>query len=246
MSSLACSTLVARGRPLLDAFALVRTLGFDAVDVCLIEKWSHPDGSPSSLNAEQIAEQLGRHHLKAASVNAMVDEQSHLNTVLDLAKITEAPIVTVAAPKAGTPPDTCVRILQSFAESAAAVGVTASTETHVNHATELPDAAVRLAESVHGLGLTLDPGHFIAGPAAGVGIEQVYPFVRQLHVRDAGRGLASWQLDFGTGEIDFAATLAALRRVGFDGPVSVEYIAGYQTDVGTNTVRARKFLERLL
>jgi sugar phosphate isomerase/epimerase len=69
--------------------------------------------------------------------------------------------------------------------------------------------------------------------------------VRQLHVRDAARGLESWQLDFGSGTLDFAGMLDALAAQGFAGPVSVEYIGGYDTDVVTNSVRAREYLERI-
>jgi sugar phosphate isomerase/epimerase len=151
-------------------------------------------------------------------------------------------VTSAAPPTPGTPPAAAAAALHPVVERATAAGADAAVETHVGHMTEMPAGTVDLVEAVPGLGVTLDPSHFYAGPAAGENIESVYTYVRHVHVRDAGAGAESWQLPFGTGEIDFQRILSDLRSVGFGGPVSIEYIET-EVDVVDDVLRAKSFLE---
>ena len=49
--------------------------------------------------------------------------------------------------------------------------------------TQDPDTAVVLCDSVKGLGITLDPSHYVCGPHAGGNFDQVIKYV--YHVRFA-------------------------------------------------------------
>ena len=66
--------------------------------------------------------------------------------------------------------------------------------THIGTLTENPDTAVELCQRVPGLGLTLDPSHFIAGPNQGRNFDHVFPHVRHVHLRDTGRGPNQFQI----------------------------------------------------
>jgi L-ribulose-5-phosphate 3-epimerase len=72
-------------------------------------------------------------------------------------------------------------------------------------------------------GLTLDLGHCQCTepqpPARS--IARAAPWLVNVHIEDMRRGVHQ-HLDFGEGEIDFPAALAALRAVGYQGLVSVE------------------------
>jgi sugar phosphate isomerase/epimerase len=81
---------------------------------------------------------------------------------------------------------------------------------------ELPDAAAELCERVPGLGLTLDPSHYIAGPNQAASFERVYPFVRHVHLRDTGRKPDQFQVRVGQGEIEYGRIVAHLARFGYD------------------------------
>src|SRR5204862_794296 len=82
--------------------------------------------------------------------------------------------------------------------------------------TEDPDLAVTLCERVPGLGLTLDPSHYIAGPLQGQSFDQVYPYVRHVHLRDTGRGPNQMQVHVGQGEVEYGRIVAQLLRHNYD------------------------------
>ena len=72
-------------------------------------------------------------------------------------------------------------------------------------------------------GLTLDIGHLYAvweGEPAAV-IASVGPQLRQVHLEDMRRGVHE-HLPPGTGDVDFAACLSALKIAGYSGPVCFE------------------------
>jgi sugar phosphate isomerase/epimerase len=75
----------------------------------------------------------------------------------------------------------------------------------------------------------------------------VYPYVRHVHLRDAGDDPAHIQVPAGTGRVDFGALVRALDGVGYAGKFAVEYIdslplpagPGEPADVPGNIVRMR-------
>src|SRR5262249_37341125 len=88
--------------------------------------------------------------------------------------------------------------------------------------TEDPDTAVLLCQRVPGLGLTLDPSHYIAGHHAGKGFDQVYPYVRHVHLRDTGRGPNQFQVHVGQGEVEYGRLIAQLSRFHYDRLLTVD------------------------
>ncbi|MGD9696951.1 MAG: sugar phosphate isomerase/epimerase family protein [Thermoleophilia bacterium] len=74
-----------------------------------------------------------------------------------------------------------------------------------------------------GLGLTLDVGHCRCLEPRPVPecVERVAGWLAHVHVEDMRRGVHE-HLDFGDGEVDFPAALAALSAAGYAGLVSVE------------------------
>jgi sugar phosphate isomerase/epimerase len=93
--------------------------------------------------------------------------------------------------------------------------------THMGTLPEDPDTAVALCERVPNLGLTLDPSHYIAGPHAGKSFDQVYPYVRHVHLRDSGRGPNQFQVRVGQGEIEYGRIASMLQRHSYDRLLSV-------------------------
>jgi sugar phosphate isomerase/epimerase len=73
------------------------------------------------------------------------------------------------------------------------------------------------------LGLTLDLGHCVCLEPQPVGecVRRGAPHLVNVHIEDMRRG-AHDHLDFGEGELDVPAALAALTEVGYGGVVSVE------------------------
>jgi sugar phosphate isomerase/epimerase len=88
--------------------------------------------------------------------------------------------------------------------------------TRIGTLTENPDAAVELCERVPGLGLTLDPSHYIAGPHQGKNYDQVFPYVRHVQLRDTGRISGQFQVRVGQGEVEYGRIVAHLARYNYD------------------------------
>ena len=163
--------------------------------------------------------------------------------MLELAAALGAGIITIEAPARGTALERAAELLRPLVAQAQAAGIALAVETHVFFVTEVAADAARLAELVPGLGLTLDPAHFSAGPGRGDPLDVLYPFVRHLHVRDAGATWADIQVDMGTGDVDFPSVYAALREQGFDGLRVIEYIGdGQAIGIESNLAAARASL----
>src|SRR5205823_3532904 len=85
-----------------------------------------------------------------------------------------------------------------------------------------PDAAAALCERVPGLGLALDPSHYIAGPNQGKNFDHVYPFVRHVRLRDTGRGADQFQVRVGQGEVEYGRIVSQLSRYHYDRLLTVD------------------------
>ena len=81
-----------------------------------------------------------------------------------LAKPLTVAVLTIPAAPLGTPFDDEVKRLSTLAGYAMREGLVLAVETHSKTLTADPAAAVALCKAVPGLGLTLDPSHYIQGP----------------------------------------------------------------------------------
>lgn len=233
MLQVACSTLCFTQLPLDEALQRIAHLGFRYVDLG-VQSWAHVSAPELVQSGETIGDALQR-GLKHAGValsamnvgldrNAGVSLKDQTEAASALAASHELPAICVNAPANGTPLGTAIVALRQLAASADRYGVTLCLETHIGCLTEIPAAAVRLAESVPNLGLALDPSHFYAGPWQGRDFSATYPHTRIVHLRDAGNAPDKILMPPGEGSVDFAALLRGLTQLGYTGPLSVEYI----------------------
>ena len=144
--------------------------------------------------------------------------------VCRLARVSAVPLLTLTAAPAGSALDAEVRRLTRLTAVAAKEGVQATAATRIGTLTEDPDTAVTLCQRVPGLGLTLDPSHYIAGPHAGKGYDQVFPYVRHVQLRDTGRGANQFQVRVGQGEVEYGRIVSQLERCNYDRLLSVDIL----------------------
>ena len=85
----------------------------------------------------------------------------------------------------------------------------------------MPSGARELCERVPGLGLTLDPSHFINGPHQGGAYDELLPYVRHVHLRDTGKAPGKLQVRVGQGEVEYGRILSQLQRHRYDRILSV-------------------------
>jgi len=144
--------------------------------------------------------------------------------VCKLANLCGVATVTLPAAPSGTSLEAEVDRLRLLLAMASSQGVVFTVETRIGTLTELPEKAVALCDRVPGLGLTLDPSHFICGPHQGRPFDQVFPHVRHVHLRDTGRTPDKMQVKIGQGEIEYGRLITQLGRFGYDRLLTVEII----------------------
>ena len=128
--------------------------------------------------------------------------------------------VTVPASPLGTPFNTEVDRLRDFAATARSEGMRVSIKTEIGHLTEDPHTAVELCQAVPGLGITLDPSHYICGPHAGESYDQIFPHVYHVHLRDTSS--RELQVPVGRGEVDYSRLITQLEREQYRLALSVD------------------------
>jgi sugar phosphate isomerase/epimerase len=225
----ACSTLCFARFPLDQALRMIAELEFSKVDVAIQEHGPHL--RPSAV-VEDIALAAQRIRigpsLSPAAFNVEIDAadpqvfQQQLRAICHLARLSMVSVLTLPAASVGTGLDAEIKRLQGLVHLATVEGIVLTVETRIGTLTENPDMAVELCKRVPGLGLTLDPSHYIAGPHQGKSFDQVYPFVRHVHLRDTGRGPEHFQVRVGQGEVEYGRIMAQLARCGYDRLLTVE------------------------
>src|SRR5207237_897074 len=148
--------------------------------------------------------------------------QRQLQAICHLARLSMVSILTLPAAPSGSGVDAEIKRLTALVRLAETEGVVLTLETRTGTLTENPAVAVELCQKVPGLGLTLDPSHYIAGPHQGASFDQVYPYVRHVHLRDTGRKPDQFQVRVGQGEVEYGRIIAHLARHDYDRLLTVE------------------------
>lgn len=225
----ACSTLCFARYPLERALRMIAELEFSKVDVALHERGPHL--RPSEVAADvSLAAQLIRigPSLSPAAFSVEIETtdwgefQRQLHAVCHLARLSTVQVLTLPAAPTGCGLDMEVRRLSSLVRLAEEEGIVLTVETRTGTLTEHPATAVELCQRVPGLGLTLDPSHYISGPNQAKSFDQVYPFVRHVHLRDTGRGADQFQVRVGQGEVEYGRIISVLARQRYDRLLTVE------------------------
>jgi sugar phosphate isomerase/epimerase len=225
----ACSTLCFARFPLDQALRLIAELEFSKVDVAIHERGPHLRPSEVARDVALAAQRLRiGPSLSPAAMSVEIeaaDEREYerqLRAVCHLARLSMVPVLTLPAASCGTGLDLEVKRLTSLVHLASVEGIVLTVETRTGTLTETPETAVELCRRIPGLGLTLDPSHYIAGPHQGKSFDSVYPYVRHVHLRDTGRGPDQFQVRVGQGEVEYGRIVSHLARHHYDRVLTVE------------------------
>lgn len=251
----ACSTLGFTREPLEQALRRIAEMEFSKVDLAVTENGPHltPEliisDTASVLHSIRQAPTIGFAALTVRLPHR--DEQKFLeqiDAIAHFAKQLAAPVVVVEASTTGTPFGEEVERLSRLERVTSLHGTVLTVTTKTGTLTELPDVAVQLCQEVPGLGLTLDPTHFVCGPNQGKTFDQVFPFVRHAHLRDSGRRMDQYQVQVGRGEIEYGRIVQALRRFDFRGSlvVAIEDSIPTEMDVEAEVRKLRLLIESLI
>ncbi len=226
-----CSTLCFSREPLESALRRIAELEFNKIDLAIVEDSPHLRPSDIEADPEAALQRLRQGpSLTPASLDldfGDVDSKTlrrRFEAMCRLAKPLAVAVLTIPAAPAGSSFDDEVARLKDLAEIARREGLVLAVETHSETLTVTPEAAVALCQSVPGLGLTLDPSHYIHGPHQGASFDEVYPFVQNVHFRDTGKKPGEFQVKIGQGDIEYGRVVSQLERHGYNRSLTVSIL----------------------
>ena len=236
--------------PLEDALQRLTDLEYTNVELMIHESGGHM--RPSEVLADmECAVRRCRHTrrltLAAFSVDIEAAEKEYYRqfaACCKLAKATKVVNLVVRSAELGTPFNAEVERLQAMVSIATMDGVRIGLLTESGCMTQDPDTAVVLCDSVKGLGLTLDPSHFIFGPHAGGNFEQVMKYVYHVRLRDTSK--EQLQVRVGQGQVEYGRLINQLNKVRYDRALSVDISAMPEVDQLAEMRKMRLLLESLI
>jgi len=236
--------------PLDVAFRRLVDLEYTSVEIVAHEKGGHikPSEVAADLDhAMQVCRQSHRLTPCALSIDIESPEQDyyrHFAACCKLAKAIKVVTVVVRSAELGTPFNAEVERLREMAAIASVEGVRVGLLTEVDRMTHDPDTAVVLCDSVNGLGITLEPSHFIFGSHAGGPFEQVMKYVYHVRLRDTSK--ERLQVRVGQGEVEYGRLINQLIKVGYDRALCVDLGPLPEVDQLAEMRKMRLLLESLI
>jgi sugar phosphate isomerase/epimerase len=224
----ACSTQCFARHSLERALRIINELDFNKVEIAIHEQGPHLKPSDvardTALAGQQI--RIGPSLSPAAfdvEIEAPTSHEyvSQLRALCRLARQSAVSLLTIPAASNRSSFDAEILRLRELVHLVQGEGLILAAATRVGTLTETPALAVELCERVPGLGLTLDPSHFINGPHQGAGFDEVFPYVRHVQLRDTGRAPGKFQVRVGQGEVEYGRIISQLERCHYDRLLSV-------------------------
>jgi len=251
----ACNTLCFSGEPLERALRRIADLEFRRIDLALVEGGTHLHPSEVADNMELA---LGRLRdgpsitCSALGVDFGDAEgpayRRRFEAICRLAKTQTVAVITIPAAPIGSPFDDEVKRLASLVGHAMRQGLVLALMTDSATLTADPAVAAALCRAVPGLGLTLDPSHYIQGPLAGGNYDEVFPFVQNVLLRDTGKKPGEFQVRVGQGEIEYGRIVNLLERNGYNHALTVSILDSLDSpfDVEVEVRKLKLLLESLI
>ncbi|MCA9218922.1 MAG: sugar phosphate isomerase/epimerase [Pirellulaceae bacterium] len=181
----------------------------------------------------------------AAYIEAQGEEYfSQFEAICKLAKATKVVTIAIPSGELGTPFNEEVEKLRRLVAIAERQGARVAMMTHIGCLAEDPDTITVLCDNVKGLGITLDPSHFIAGPHRKKNYEKLMKYVYHVHLRDTSKDRL--QVRVGQGEVEYGRLVTLLEQVRYDRALCVHIPPMEEVDHYGELRKMRLLLESLL
>ena len=225
-------------------------LEYSCVEIMVHETGGHLKPSDVLADLEKataICRQIHRLTPVALSVDIEAPEPLYYHqfaACCRLAKTIKIVTLTVRSAELGTPFNAEVERLRNLAALAAREGVRVGMLTEAGRMTENPGTAVVLCDNVKGLGITLDPSHYVCGPLQGGNYEQVMKYVYHVRLRDTTAD--QLQVRVGQGNVEYGRLVNQLNKVRYDRALCVDILPTPDVDQLSEMRKIRLLLESLL
>lgn len=223
-----CSTLCFARQPLDEALKSIRDMRFPKADLAIHADGPHLRPADVAADPARIAQKLKASTLQFAAFHLDLgpatgqEAEGQLRAVCRLARLLAVPLVTVPAAPAGTALAAEATRLAGMVKVSAAEGVILAVETDSRTVTADPAFTLELCKRVPGLGVTLDPTHYVCVPNGAVDYDALFPYVRHVRLRDSGATPDRFQVRVGQGDIEYGRIVTHLDRHRYDRSLTVD------------------------
>jgi sugar phosphate isomerase/epimerase len=254
--------------PIQDALPRLASMGYEAVELCVADRWPTSPHKLSPDERQQLCELLRETKLELSAllifVNLLAPAGEELDAELalfedacllaqDLCPGSPVPIVTTLGSSPYQWKDARSLVLaraQRFAGLAENHGCRLALEPHVNALLDRPERVLETMEAVGSpaLGINFDISHFVAqGFPSSETIRALAPHALHTHVKD-GRTVDD-RVQFllpGEGGFDYAAYFREMAETGYRGAVTAEVSVQVSSQPAYDPWRAAEFCFRTL
>jgi len=236
--------------PLDAALQRLVDLEYTCVEIMIHESDGHIKPSEVQADLEQaVAACRQTHRLTpiAYSVDIEAPEPLYYQqfaACCKLAKATKVVTISVRSAELGTPFNAEVERLREMVAIASVEGVRVGLISEAGRMTQDPDTAVVLCDSVKGLGICLDPSHYICGPHGGGNYEQVIKYVYHTRLRDTSK--ERLQVRVGQGQVEYGRLVSQLAMHRYQRALCVDMAPMPDVDQIAELRKMRLLLESLL
>ena len=161
-----------------------------------------------------------------------------------LAKTTRVVALTVEASEHGTPFNEEVERYKRLVKIAEQHGVRVGMRSRVGKLSDDPDTVSVICGHVKGLGLALDPSHYLYGKDTPANYEHLIGYVQNVYLRDSTRD--ELQVRVGQGVIEYGKLINLLRKAKYDRALCVDIRPEPGVDHDSELRKLRLLLESLL
>jgi sugar phosphate isomerase/epimerase len=236
--------------PLEAALRQLVDLEYSYVEIMMHESGGHMKPSEVTADFERAIQRCHQTHRLtpvAFSVDIEAPEPEYyeqFTAICKLAKAVKVVTLTVRSAELGTPFNAEVERLRAMTAIATVDGVRVGLLTEAGRMTQDPDTAAVLCSSVKGMGISLDPSHYICGPHGGDNFEQIMKYVYHVRLRDTSR--EQLQVRVGQGEVEYGRLANQLNKVHYNRALCVDILPMPGVDQLAEMRKMRLLLESLV
>ena len=233
-----------------DAVEKLLDLEFSAIELTLDDTGNHI--GPSEVHENYAASVVRcsstrRLNVVGYDLNIAAEGDEYLDiftSCCKLAKATKVVSVTVRSGEHGTPFNEEVEKLKRLVTIAEQHGVRVGIRSEVGHLSADPDTVSVICGHVKGLGLSLDPTHYIYKCDKVVNYDNLLGYVQTVYLRDSTKD--EFQVRVGQGVIDYGKLINHLRKASYGRALVVDIGAQDDVDHMGEMRKMRLLLESLL
>jgi len=232
-----------------DACQKLLDLEYSSIEITLHENSNQVKPSEVAANIEAAAARCNTpQRLDVVAYDVEIDQgphyYDHFSACCKLAKACKVVTISTSSALLGTPFNEEVERLRKLVAIATMEGVRVAMKTQIGRLSEDPDTVTVLCDNVDGLGITLDPSHYIVGPHSAKGYDKILKYVYHVLLRDTSK--TDIQVRIGQGELEYNRLVTQLAHEGYKRALCVDMLPLEGVDHMVELRKMRLLLESLL